>query len=276
MMMMMMMMMMLFSAFCPTGAPAAAFNAAWQRSLLQQPLITCQLLEAVTRSSTPRALQQGPMAKQAVLTAHQLLKAITDILGTSGSADSDSLRAALAHCPGFAEQLFLFVFSLLKLLRGFYRLHAGSSGSAGLTLQGWQALGIVHTALQCALAAAAPAGQLLASSSGSGPSSSSSSSRSVAGAAAGVWPLAAALALRDAAEIMQYLLQGHGLPPTHNAALHACGTALLRLIRLQARTGTEPASALAAAASSAVADDTLLKHVKLVQGLQEADAAAAG
>jgi hypothetical protein len=205
---------------CPAGslrfAPATPFEEAWQQSLLQQPLVTCQLMEAVIRTCSSIAVQPTAKARQAVLIAHQMLKSINSILKQRGEADAigEQLRAALACSQGLAEQLFMVVVSQLKLLRGFYRLHAGSS-SAGLMMQGWHALGMVHTALDCALAAASPPST---SSSGSSMGSSSNVDSSK-GPAAGTWPLAEALALRDAAEILQHLLQGHGLPPMYNANL---------------------------------------------------------
>jgi hypothetical protein len=83
----------------------------------------------------------------------------------------------------------------------------------------------------------------------------------VQGAAASLWSLAVALALRDAAEILQHLLQGHGLAPMYNADLLAetlgsCATAVLWLYR----RGIAPLQ---------------LETAELVQQLHEAEAAAA-
>jgi hypothetical protein len=221
----------------------SAFNAAWQRSMLQQPKLTCQLLEAVTRSCSSIALQRNSdMAKQAVLTAQQLLQAVADMFAQD-LAHASELRAGVERSREVAQQLFLFVVSQLKLLRGFYRMH-GSSSSLGLMLEGWRSLGWVRTALQCTLAAAGPAGRQVDDSSSSscvrglGSSSSSSSSSSKVQAVAELWPFATALALRDASEVLQLLLQGHGLPPTHRAdvlaeTLQSCSDAVLRLSKVR-------------------------------------------
>jgi hypothetical protein len=62
---------------------------------------------------------------------------------------------SMVRSQGFVDQLmssFLAVVSQLKLLRGFHRLHAGTSRTV-LMKQEWHPLGIVRTALQCAKAA---------------------------------------------------------------------------------------------------------------------------
>jgi hypothetical protein len=163
---------------------ASAFNAAWQRSMLQQPLLTCQLLEAVTRSCSSIALQRNShMAKQAVLTAQQLLQAVADMFAQN-AAHASELRAGVERSREFAQQLFLFVVSQLKLLWGFYRMH-GSSSSLGLMLEGWRALGWVRAALQCTLAAAGPIAQQV--------DNSSSTSSSKLGDVGELWPCSSAL-----------------------------------------------------------------------------------
>jgi hypothetical protein len=197
------------------------------------------------------------MAKQAVLTAQQLLQAVADMFA-KGAAHASELRSGVEPSREFAQQLFLFVVSQLKLLRGFYRMH-GSSSSLGLMLKGWRALGWVRAALQCILTAAGPT-ELRTDDSGS--------SSSKVGAAAELWPFVTALALRDASEVLQLLLQGHGLPPTHRAdllaeTLESCCDAVLRL----------SAAPVALDAATPQQSD---KGAALVEALREAaDAAAA-